>query len=237
MIAQGSVKVGRWSYPATQTGTGLTKRNTKRDGTGEWEQVDPKVAATFVADAPADFAPVETPAPLTGVVAPHDTYTPHPEDASEDFKLARRVLANTWNTMIWGEADEVRPADVTEKRAIEVLAALGKLGFVVRERADKNTGFKAGTAIYMATPNVDEATMPELLAKFDAEVAHDLTIKAQTPRADKPVNNTHKKPGRSTWAVGDKCPQGHKLEEGDVYVMPSGRKQCRKCRSGYASNL
>lgn len=50
-----------------------------------------------------------------------------------------------------------------------------------------------------------------------------------------------KKPGKSDWKVGSLCPQGlHKItdEDGDneVYVMPSGRRQCRKCRRGYSSN-
>jgi hypothetical protein len=236
----GTVKVGRWTYPARIEPAAPDKvaRNTQRDGSGEWQYVDEKVAKTFIADEPFEYEAPEgvEPKALTGVVSPSEEYTADPEDASDDYKLARQILARTWGMFIWGSADEIRPAEVTEKRANEVLAALGKTGFVVREKADKNTGFKAGTPIYCATPNVDEAALPDLLAQFDAAVPHDLTIKARA--AAHPVtNNTHKKPGRSTWQVGTPCPQGHTLEEGDVYVMPSGRKQCKKCRAGYPSNI
>lgn len=33
----GTVRVGRWSYPARKWVTGLVEKNTKRDGSGEWE--------------------------------------------------------------------------------------------------------------------------------------------------------------------------------------------------------
>lgn len=35
-----TVKVGRWDYPAKVNEKGLTVRNTKRDGTGDWVRVD-----------------------------------------------------------------------------------------------------------------------------------------------------------------------------------------------------
>lgn len=35
----GSVKVGRWTYPARSWSDGTTERNTKRDGSGEWVPV------------------------------------------------------------------------------------------------------------------------------------------------------------------------------------------------------
>lgn len=35
-----NVKVGRWTYPAKLNEKGLTVRNTKRDGTGDWVRVD-----------------------------------------------------------------------------------------------------------------------------------------------------------------------------------------------------
>lgn len=43
-------------------------------------------------------------------------------------------------------------------------------------------------------------------------------------------------PKTSRWQVGGTCPKGHEFAtEEDIYTMPSGRKQCRKCRKGYAS--
>lgn len=221
-LTTGTVKQGRWTYPAVQSADGTVKRNTKRDGSGSFTELAD--AAKFVADA----APVSE---------EHDAYTAEPDDASADFRLARQILANVWGTGIWGTADEVRPVDVTEKRAIEILKALGKLGFMSSEAADKFTGFKAGTMIYCSYPNWDEATLPELLAKFDAEAPHDLKVASRTIRSGPVANNTHKKPGRSTWEVGTPCPQGHTLGEGDVYEMPSGRRQCKLCRAGYPSNI
>lgn len=221
-LTQGTVKVGRWTYPAIQGVDGAVMRNTKRDGSGSFTK--PADAAKFVPDA----APVSE---------ERDAYTPEPADASEDFRLARRILANVWGTGIWGTADEVRPADVTEKRAIEILRELGRLGFMSSEAATKDTGFKSGTMIYSSYPNWDEASLPELLAKFDAEAPHDLTVKVRVIRTGPVTNNTHKKPGRSSWTVGSSCPQGHTLEAGDVYRMPSGRRQCRVCRGEYPSNI
>lgn len=42
---------------------------------------------------------------------------------------------------------------------------------------------------------------------------------------------------RADWRVGGRCPKGHLLSEDDIYEMPSGRKQCRKCRKNYGSNI
>lgn len=50
---KGTVKVGRWEYPAEQHGAGDGKmvRNSKRDGSGEWVPVTDKEAATFTKSA------------------------------------------------------------------------------------------------------------------------------------------------------------------------------------------
>jgi hypothetical protein len=42
--------------------------------------------------------------------------------------------------------------------------------------------------------------------------------------------------GKSTWELETPCPKGHTLTTETLYVMPSGRKQCKSCRAGYASN-
>ncbi len=44
----GTVKVGRWEYPVRMTLAGKAQRNTKRDGSGDWEAVAPEQAAKIV---------------------------------------------------------------------------------------------------------------------------------------------------------------------------------------------
>lgn len=50
---KGTVKVGRWEYPAEQHGAGDGKmvRNSKRDGSGEWVPVTDKEALSFTKSA------------------------------------------------------------------------------------------------------------------------------------------------------------------------------------------
>ena len=45
----GTVKVGRWEYPARKLDSGIIERNTKRDGSGEWV-IASEIA--FTPDAP-----------------------------------------------------------------------------------------------------------------------------------------------------------------------------------------
>jgi hypothetical protein len=46
----GTVKVGRWDYPARQDpSTKAVERNTARDGSGEWVPADPRAQAGFTA--------------------------------------------------------------------------------------------------------------------------------------------------------------------------------------------
>lgn len=40
MVTTGTVKVGRWTYPARQSLDGTIVRNTKRDGSGEWVGIE-----------------------------------------------------------------------------------------------------------------------------------------------------------------------------------------------------
>jgi hypothetical protein len=42
--------------------------------------------------------------------------------------------------------------------------------------------------------------------------------------------------GSVVWAVGSVCKHGHELTTETLYLMPSGRSQCRTCRRGYVSN-
>lgn len=212
----GTVKVGRWTYPAEQDAQG-TIRNTKRDGTGEWVKVD---ADAFVPDA----APAK---PAAKTV-----------EASLDYKLALAVAKNTYETYIWGTADDIRPEGVSEKRTLEILRKLRDANLLVEEKSSSSDGFVTGQPIFQATPCADEASLEEYLAIVGTTLPLDLEVKVRAVGGHPVTNNTHKKPGRSTWTVGSNCPQGHKLATSDdIYTMPSGRKQCQKCRKGYPSNI
>lgn len=147
MYEYGTVKVGRWAYPARQDSDGNVERNEKRDGSGDWSETNPVL-----------FTPIGEGDPAAEEVARfyRDTETP----------------------------------DVAAATSVPVIE-----GFV-------------------------EEPQPE------PKSSHGGKVGAQTRR-----------PGKSTWEVGTECPQGHTLDsEDDIYVMPSGRKQCRKCRSGHRSN-
>jgi hypothetical protein len=223
----GTVKVGRWTYPAEQDAQG-TIRNTKRDGTGEWVKAD---AADFVADEGG------TPKPGTKAAKPRSTKTvATPADkavATDDWHLLRElyqvIFANFAVT-----ADELRVRDITEKRGLELARYLEGTGLVARSLA----GESGKEPIWQSWNTYDSHTEDEVLADFDAKVPFDVIVKERKVGGHPVTNNTHKKPGRSTWAVGSTCPQGHKLATAaDIYVMPSGRKQCQSCRKGYPSNI
>lgn len=230
----GSVKVGRWEYPAElatgKDGFPHVKRWTKRDGTGELVPVtEQKVIDSF---APAETD--EEPQALTGVVAPVET--------SADYRALREVHERIFNSGIWANKDDLQfefeGSVITEKRGHELARYLARKDLVVREISTKSDGFSTGEPIYSSTPNWDEVSLEQSLALFDAAVPTDVVVAAHKIRADKPVNNTHAKPGKSSWLAGDTCPRGtHVLNGANVYVMPSGRKQCKDCRAGYPSNL
>lgn len=139
----GTVKIGRWTYPARKDDDGTVTRAEKRDGSGEWAETNPAL-----------FVPDEEPADTTS--------------AGDHEQLA---------------ASRIQSGDVP---AID--------GFV-------------------------EAEVPE------AVTGHGGKVGAQTAS-----------PGKSTWQVGTPCPKGHTLSEETLYIMPSGRKQCKVCRGSYKSN-
>lgn len=200
---KGTVKVGRWTYPAAvdvKAGTGT--RTANRDGSGELINLDAKAIESFT---------------------------------SEDFTLAREIYTRIFE-MFAVVGEEIVVGGVTEARAHELARWLtDNTKLVVREqRVDDATGRKEW--LYQSFKTYDDHKLEEVLADFDAAVPRTLSVTAR--KASKPVNNTHAKPGRSTWALGDACAQGkHVLTETNRYVMPSGRVQCRDCRSGYPSNI
>ncbi len=210
----GTVKAGRWTYPAYRAGVGPVSRNTKRDGSGEWELADPKVADTYVADDRAsDLAAVAIPGFVDEAPANHDR---------DDLKVAYQTIYANFAASL----DEVASAiDSNPGRAKAAIATLVHLGLVAE--GEKTNG--EGEVLWQCWKTYDELDEKQADAEFEGKIritsVHGGKVGAQT-----------KKPGRSSWAVGDKCPQGHVLEEGDVYTQPSGRKQCRKCRGGYVSN-
>lgn len=219
VTTRGTVKVGRWTYPAEQDAQG-TIRNEKRDGSGKWVKAD---AAAFVPD--------EADAPTPG----HRPELTTPAEASLDYKVALAVAKNTYETYIWGTADEIRPEGVSEKRTLEILRKLRDNNLLVEEKSQASDGFKTGQPIFQATPCADEASLEEYLAIVGTTLPLDLEVKVRA--IGTVTNNTHKKPGRSTWKVGTPCPQGHTLRAETLYTMPSGRNQCRVCRGEYPSNI
>ncbi len=211
MNTNGTVKIGRWTYPAVMDAQGGVTRNTRRDGTGEW-----------------------TPAPASAFVADEATAV------SDDYANLEAVFTAMYESYIWASADDLRANGITEKRALEYARHLRDIGLAHEDRAGTDSLGGAGRgaqAIFATEPNADEASLEEALAAFRATVPFDVEVTERAIRLIPPVNNTHKKPGRSTWAVGTPCPQGHILPEGGVYVMPSGRRQCRACRAGYPSAI
>lgn len=229
----GTVKVGRWTYPARRdhaaTDAPATTRNEKRDGSGEWVDVlDSKVADTFVAD--------EQPQALTGVVAP--------VEQSADFQSARAVYENIFDSFAV-TGDELAVEGLTEKRATELATYLTTV--TVKDHAGQDIpllvrhtdgGENGKTVVWQSWETYDSIDTAEALARFDAAVPADLKVKERKIRTNTAVtNNTHKKPGKSSWKAGTPCPQGHILNGTNLYIMPSGRKQCKDCRAGYPSNI
>lgn len=220
-LTTGTAKVGRWEYPAVQGSDGIVRRNTKRDGSGSF--TEPVDVTKFTA---------------TGAVEPEvvsgysDTRV-----VSDDYEALEAVHLAVFNSGIWANRDDIQVNGLTEKRATELVRVLIKADLVVSEKSTSSDGFDTGETIYSSSPNWDEVSEDESLALFAAAIPADIVVKHAKIGGHPVTNNTHKKPGRSSWAVGDTCPQGHVLAEGDVYVMPSGRKQCVSCRKGYPSNI
>lgn len=252
--AYGTVKVGRWTYPATQM-LGVVLRNAKRDGSGEWVETDAefvvnpedpavrdeRLAASGVfaeaeaADAEAaDFdtavtAAADAAAALAAIPGFTDETPANPD--YDDLRVAYLAIFDDFAVHGWDDLTEIVGGDVARTKAVAY--ALRDSGLIVIEPNYK-TDIGTGT-LFQCYRTYDELTREQAVELFVAAFNPTATLKVRSTHGGK-VGAQTKKPGRSSWTVGSACPQGHALEEGDIYVMGSGRKQCRKCRQGYPSN-
>jgi hypothetical protein len=69
------------------------------------------------------------------------------------------------------------------------------------------------------------ALVPGGKAPAVAKKATKVPSKAAKTASAAPARTKHE------WKIGGKCPNGHKLTKDTLYVMPSGRHQCRVCRA------
>ena len=214
----GTVKVGRWDYPARQVDDYI-ERNTKRDGTGEWEVATTKVANSFTAAAAITAELPEIPGFVDETPVNHDY---------EDLRTAYLATYAGFAVTLEEIADAMDSNPGRAKAALDTLVGLGLV-------AGPEKAPETGELIWQPWKSHDEIDEKQARVEFETVTPLDIAIKVRPTHGGRAGAQT-KKPGRSTWAVGDKCPQGHILAEGDIYTQPSGRKQCRKCRGGYSSN-
>lgn len=265
LVATGTVKVGRWDYPAKMDQNGIVVRNTKRDRSGEWVDAD---AERFVPGTAADFAAIEAELPP---VNPLDDAQNPPVDPEDDWgttgsefldtletlsPLEREIMAMIGRTSgRWdgtgGPTFDFFDDGVVEGSGIWRDHAVDQVGRGVTRAAGRK-----------AIARLEELGLIEVNPELDSPSDDDhwmwLTAKGATAalavRGDeaptklgngRAAGDGHgsrpgaqtRKPGKSTWKVGDPCPQGdHVLIAELIYVMPSGRKQCKGCRAGYPSN-
>lgn len=231
ITSTGTIKIGRWEYPARteQDGSGSTRvlRNTKRDGSGEWTVVPVPAAANYTPRAWPESAPA-----IPGFVDEVPTNYDY-----DDLRVAYLAIWDGFAVLGYTELADAVGCDVPRAKALA--RHLDQAGLVVIDPKYKPDGGNKTETLIQAFESYDNITRVEAIAKFVEAVPTDVTVRATSTHGGK-VGAQTKRPGRSTWAVGDLCPQGHTItdEDGDnpVYVMRSGRKQCRKCRAGYASN-
>lgn len=216
-VTTGTVKVGRWEYPAEMTETGL-RRNAKRDGSGEWIEgvADAKVVASFVpaeqftdevAEAIDALSPVQREA-MAAVGNGHFDF----------FDEGVVEHSGIWFTHMSEQTPNPRPFRTAMQKlttGANPLWAIGEPDYDAhgRDRWFALTALGAKVAQRLAAPVAWEALGA-------AKAGHTTGGGNQT-----------KKPGKSTWKIGDPCPQGHTLTAETLYVMPSGRKQCKTCRA------
>lgn len=222
---RGTVRSGRWDYPAVLHDDGTAARNTKRDGSGEWVDVD---AAKFVAEGDVPGQRSGAKADLPEI----DGFTAEGHSDYDDLRVAYKLIfANFAAT--YEEIAEQLGAD--PGRAKTVVAMLREKGLVVTDRREAQGKGASAETVVQSAKTYDGRTEGEVMADFAGAFQPGVKIRRSSGHGGK-VGAQHRKPGKSKWAVGSKCPQGHKLREEDIYQMPSGRMQCRKCRAGYPAN-
>lgn len=210
---RGTVKVGRWEYPAVRNDDGTVYRNTDRKtGDGDWVEVTGKAIESFAPDAPD--------------VPEIDGFTAEGHSDYDDLRVAYRTIFDEFGVTIDDLADALG-ADLARTKSI--VNMLRDKGLVVSDKVND------GELVIQSFKTYDNHTADEVMADFAEAFNPGVKIRRSSGHGGK-VGAQHKKPGKSRWEVGSRCPQGHLLKEGDIYVMPSGRKQCRKCRHGYSSN-
>lgn len=232
---RGSIKVGRWVYPAVRLESGTVARNTKRDGDGDWVDVPAKDADKFVAESGAEPEPEAKPKSKakTDEVPTIDGFTEGGHSDYDDLRIAYTRIFDDF-AVTYDEVADTLGSELG--RAKTVVSKLIEVGLVVTDRREAQGKDVPAETIIQSLETYDHITRDQALGNFAAALNPGVKLRRSSGHGGK-VGAQHKKPGKSTWAVGSKCPQGHKLTEGDIYVMPSGRKQCKKCRAGYPSNV
>jgi hypothetical protein len=236
----GTIKIGRWEYPATQASDGAVLRNTKRDGSGEMVAVESDKAAAFVADRPVirvvatsgdRTAPKTTSAKVKTTETTETTENPDRDDM-------RRVLIQIFED--FAVTSDQAPEEMGSVRWTHLARTLESYQLVIATPLREYSRSKIGRieVVFQSNKNHDSHTLEENLADFDRIVPADAKVRHVKTggHGGKPGAQVNK-PGKSTWLVGDKCPRGtHTLTQETIYRMPSGRKLCRSCRAEYPSN-
>lgn len=211
---RGEIKVGRWTYPAVRTESGVVARNTKRDGSGDWVDVPADKADAFVAEQ-SELPEI-------------DGFSDEGHSDYDDLRVAYGYIFDSF-AVGYDELAEQLGTDLN--RAKRIVSMLNDKGLTTTDKV----GSGSSETVVQSWKTYDDHTRDEVMADFAEAFQPGVKIRRSSGHGGK-VGAQHRKPGRSTWEVGSKCPQGHKLREEDIYVMPSGRKQCNKCRAGYPSN-
>lgn len=213
-VRTGTVKVGRWTYPVIERPDGVVVRNEKTDGSLGYNRDGFDVEAV-VWDAPAATeAPKLSPAArelAAAIVNRHFDFF----DDGYDVE----------GSGIWfNHMSEQTPNPAAARKAARELEKRGLVHISEPQDPDTKDRWLSLTAEGAAFVGSLKGQSYNLAVLGQAKAGH----------ASGGGNQT-KKPGKSTWKVGDKCPQGHKLTNENLYVMPSGRSQCRDCRKGMPS--
>jgi hypothetical protein len=225
---RGTVKSGRWVYPAVRHDDGTVARNTKRDGSGDWVDAD---ATKFVAEG--GVPEQGTKADANAKDLPKiDGFTDEGHSDYDDLRVAYKLIFDNFASTYEEIADQLG-SDLN--RAKTVVSMLRDKELVVTDRREAQGKGAPAETIIQSYKTYDSHTEAEVMADFAEAFQPGVKIRRSSGHGGK-VGAQHKKPGKSTWTVGSKCPQGHKLREQDIYEMPSGRKQCKKCRAGYPAN-
>lgn len=252
LVATGTVKVGRWEYPAKVDQDGTTVRNTKRDRSGEWVGINAdKFVPATEADRVAIAADVATEPVAVETNDDAEAWTDETAETIEKLNDAERTVGAMIGATctggryfdffddglregsgIWFEhAAEQTPNKVAARKAFRGLAKAGVL-----EIGDVDSSTGATPDRWMSLTEAGVAVVSRLLAG-SAPIDPSVLGEAKSGHRAGGGNQT-KKPGKSTWELGTPCPQGiHTLTAETLYVMPSGRKQCRGCRAGMPSRL